>query len=250
MLRKIIAIPDIQVPKHDHAALATALSIIRGEKPDEVILIGDVVDLQSVSRFAPLNWTEAAMTAAEELQAANEVLDVIDDAIPKKARKIYLEGNHDRRLELWFIQHAPRLGENFNGNNIVQQLSLDKRKYQYIKVSQQPYRIGKVGFIHGWFTNIHHAKKTIEKGGQNLIYGHCHDFSVFTGSHLDKEAPRLAMSIGCLCDFRQVYLDSRPMNWMHGIGLFYIDDKTGRFWPYFCPIIKGEAVINGRRYKG
>jgi len=90
----------------------------------------------------------------------------------------------------------------------------------------------------------------VEEAGQNLIYGHTHDYQVYTGKHLDKEAPRVAMSIGCLCDFRQVYLDSRPMNWIHGVGLFYVDEKSGRFWPYFCPIIGGEAVINGKTYRG
>lgn len=249
MLKKIIAIPDIQAPKHDKKAVRTAIKIVEGEKPNTLIHLGDLVDLQSISRFKPLDWAEAGRTADNEIEAGNEILDQFDKATPKKTQKIFLEGNHDRRLELWFVQNGQMLGREFRGNHIRQQLRLDERGYQYVRVAEQPYRIGKVGFIHGWFANIHHAKKTIEKGGQNLFYGHTHDWQVATGAHLDQEAPRIAMSCGCLCDFRQVYLDSRPMNWIHGVLIVYIDEKTGRFWPHFCPIIDGEAVVNGKRYK-
>jgi predicted phosphodiesterase len=247
-IKKIICLPDIQAPKHDEKALSTALQIVRKERPDTLILVGDVVDLQSVSRFPPKDWDEAGMTASQELRSANSILDRID-AVSRKAEKIYLEGNHDRRLEIWFVQNGSKLGCDFNGNNVQTQLGLLRRGYKYIPIRQQPYRIGKVAFIHGWFTNKYHAFKTVSSGGQNLIYGHTHDFQVYTGLHLDEEAPRMAMSIGCLCDFRQGYLEGKPMNWIHGIGLIYIDTETGKFWPQFVPIIDGEAVINGRRFK-
>jgi predicted phosphodiesterase len=246
--KKVIAIPDIQAPKHDDRAIKTAEEILRGEKPDIVILVGDVIDLQSVSRFPPLDWNEAGTTAADEIKSANFILDLLDAAIPKKTVKIYLEGNHDRRLELWFIQHGPKLGRDFKGNSVKSQLELDRRGYEYVTIKAQPYKIGKVGFVHGWFVNKYHANKTVSDSGQNLIYGHTHDYQVYTGKHLDQEAPRIAMSVGCLCDFRQSYLEGRPMNWIHGVGIVYVDEATGRFWPYFAPIIDGVSVIAGKTY--
>jgi len=127
LLKKIIAIPDIQAPKYDKQALQTALNIIRGEKPDVLIFIGDVVDLQSVSRFQPLSWEEARQTTDMEIAAANAVLDQFDKVIPRKTEKIFLEGNHDRRLELWFTQYAPKLGEDFTGNNIQARIQVRPR---------------------------------------------------------------------------------------------------------------------------
>lgn len=248
-IKKIMAIPDIQAPKHDPIAVKTAIKIVDGEEPDYLIHIGDLVDFQSISRFPKRSWEEASLTADQEIDAANQILDQFDKVTPQKTKVIYLEGNHDRRLELFMIQWASKLGRGYRGATLEYQLNLEGRKYLYVRTNQQPYHIGKAGFIHGWFCNIHHAKKTMERGGQNLIYGHTHDFQVSTGPHLEQEAPRLAMSIGCLCDFRQVYLESRPMNWIHGVAIIYSDDKTGRFWPTFHPIINGESIISGVRYK-
>lgn len=246
---KVIAIPDIQAPRHDPVAVDTAIRIVKGEKPDVVIYIGDVADLKSVSKYKDKSWEEAAITADVEIKAANEILDRFDKVIPPKANKVFLEGNHDRRLSLWFIQNAAKLGPNYYGNDIPSQLHLADRECQYVPTERQPYRIGKLGFVHGWYANKYHANKTVQMAGQNLLYGHTHDYQVYTGPHLEKEAPRIAMSMGCLCDFRQPYLDSRANNWIHGVGIIYIDVESGRFWPYFCPIINGESVINGKVYR-
>jgi len=247
-MRKIIAIPDIQAPKHDPTAVSTAIKIIKGEKPDEVIHIGDFIAFDSISRFKKRDWKEARQTAAEEIEAANQILDQFDKAINGKTKVVFLEGNHERRLEAFMIQHAQALGEGFRGLSIQEQLHLDERGYEYIPTNKQPYVVGELGFIHGWYVNLYHAAKHVRQGGRNLIYGHTHDHQVYTGAHLDHQEPRICMSIGCLCDFRQAYLESRPSNWIHGVALIYIDEATGFFWPNFVPIINGVAVVNGKQY--
>ncbi len=251
-LLKVLVIPDLQCPNHDVQAVNTAIEIVRGERPDLLVYVGDVVDFKSVARFLDTSWDEAKTTADYEIRSADEVLNQFDKAMPKKTRVVFLEGNHDRRLELFFIQHAAKLGRDFRGGNIRDQLGLVKRGYEYIPTSQQPYKpvhVSKIGFLHGWYTNKYHAAKTVMDGGQCIMYGHTHDFQVFTGLHLDQEAPRIAMSIGCLCNFKQEYLGGKPMNWCHGVGLVYIDQKTGKFWPSFCVIVGGECVIGGKKYR-
>lgn len=247
-LRKIIAIPDIQAPQHDPTAVKTALKIIKGEEPDEVIHIGDFIAFDSISRFKKRDHEEAALTADKEIEAANKLLDKFDKAIDGRAKVVFLEGNHERRLEAFIIQNALALGGGFRGLTIQEQLHLDERGYQYIPTNKQPYIVGEVGFIHGWYTNLYHAAKHVRQGGRNLIYGHTHDHQTYTGAHLDHQEPRIAMSIGCLCDFRQAYLESRPSNWIHGVAVIYVDEKSGLFWPYFVPIISGKAVVNGKIY--
>lgn len=246
--KKVICIPDIQAPAHDQQAVDTAVAIVKGEKPDVVIFIGDLVDFKSISKYKPTDWAESSLTASEEIAAANAVLDQFDRAIPNHAQKVFIEGNHDRRLSLYFVQNATKLGCDFKGISIQEQLHLDKRGFKYVPVGQQPYRIGHLGFIHGWYTNKYHAHKTVSEGRESLMYGHSHDYQVFTGKHLDREAPSIAMSVGCLCQFRQGYLEGRPMNWSHGVGLIQIDEK-GYFWPYFVTIMDGRAIMpNGKCY--
>jgi len=247
-LTKIIAIPDIQAPAHDEKAVATALAIVKGERPDILIQIGDLCDLQSISRFKKRDWQEARQTADKEIEAANTILDRFDKVTPKTTKKIFLEGNHDKRLELFFVQNAAQLGESFKGIAIEEQLRLDERGYEYVRIKNQPYRVGHIGFIHGWFVNKYHAFKTVNDGRESLIYGHTHDHQTFISKHLDTEQPSIGMSIGCLCDYRQAYLEGRPTNWSHGVAVVYVDQKTGFFWPYFVPIINGTAVFNGKTY--
>lgn len=247
--KKIIAIPDIQAPKHDPTAVSTAIKIVKGERPDILVHIGDFVDFQSISRFAKRDWTEAQLTADKEIASANKILDRFDHVTPKKSKVIFLEGNHERRLELFIIKNASKLGSKFAGLSIQEQLKIEERGYKYVPINDQPYHIGKLGFVHGWYTNLHHSKAHVEKGGQSLIYGHAHDAQLYTGMHLDSEQPRMAMSIGCLCDYRQAYLEGKPSNWAQGVAIIYVDEATGHFWPTFHWIIEGKAVINGKTYK-
>jgi len=249
-LKKILCIPDIQAPKHDETAVSTAVSIVKGEKPDILIHIGDLCALDSVATYAKTDWRSALETADSEIASANLILDRFDQVTPKKTKTIFLEGNHERRLLRWAVKFAVPLGSRFKGLNIEDQLYIEKRGYEFIRMENQPYNVGKIGFCHGWYANIHHAKATVEKGGQSLMYGHTHDAQSFTGMHLDSEQPRMAQSIGCLCKYNQAYLNGRPANWIHGVGIVYVDEKTGRFWPTFHPIIAGECVINGKVYNG
>jgi hypothetical protein len=201
-----------------------------------------------VARFLDKDWDEARITAAQEIFETNALLDRFDAATPKKCKTVFLEGNHERRLLTFFVNNAAKLGMDFKGLLIEEQLHFAERGYEYIGVSKQPHKIGKIGFVHGWYCNKYHANKTVEAAGQNLIYGHKHDYQVATGTHLDAEAPKMAMSIGCLCKFRQAYLEGKPMNWIHGVGIIYVDIQSGHFWPYFAPIIAGRAIIDGRVY--
>ena len=249
MLRKIIAIPDIQAPKHDERAVSVALKIVKGEKPDILIHIGDLVDLLPASKYRKNKWRENLRTVSGDLASANGILDRFDKTTPRKTETIYIEGNHEERLESFFVNKVPELGPDFKGITIREQLKLDERGYKYIIREKQPLYFGKVGFSHGLYCNPYHASKTSTRFRRNIVYGHTHDLQIHSGFHLYDEAPNTAMSIGCLCDFQQDYMKSGPINWVHGVGLFYLDDESGRFWPYFATIINGEAVINGKRYK-
>jgi hypothetical protein len=52
-LKKIVVISDLQVPYHDERAVRNVAAFIRRFKPDQVITIGDEIDLPQISR-----WTE------------------------------------------------------------------------------------------------------------------------------------------------------------------------------------------------
>lgn len=52
-MKKVVVVSDLQVPYHDQRAIRNVASFIRRFKPDQVITIGDEIDLPQISR-----WTE------------------------------------------------------------------------------------------------------------------------------------------------------------------------------------------------
>jgi len=74
--------------------------------PDEIVLLGDYADFYPVSRHAKDPSVAHALT--DEIKSVNEGLDQLDKLWPK-AKKVYLEGNHEWRLERYLSEQAPAL---------------------------------------------------------------------------------------------------------------------------------------------
>ena len=252
-LKKILCIPDIQAPKHDETAVSTAVSIVKGEKPDILIYMGDFIANDSVARFSPKQIQDTILTADIEIASANSILDRFDHVTPKKCKKIFLEGNHEERLEAYIAQHAWKLGPNFKGINIRDQLRCKERGYVYISKGEQPYKPckkSKISFLHGEYVRKHHARLHSDNYRRSLIYGHTHDVQCVTEPHIKGEFPGVVMSIGCLCDYNQSYNKGKVSRWQHCVGMVYLNEKTGRFQAFPHRIIDGWTIVNGREYNG
>lgn len=109
-----VILPDIQigfyrdrdgslVSTHDDDALSIALTIIKEVKPDEVVYLGDNLDLPEMSKYrlssAFQETTQASIDRASLLAAQ------VHDAAPN-ARKRWLAGNHEERLSNYIIDNA------------------------------------------------------------------------------------------------------------------------------------------------
>ena len=244
-METLVLIPDIQVPQHDGRAVEVALKLIRYIKPTQACFLGDVICCDSVSKYPKSSWHEAALTLKEEIKHTNILLDRFDLEFKESGTKeiYYIEGNHEERLLLWILKNAQSLGD-LDSMRIDTQLRLKDRGYKYIPTTEQPLEIGKFNIAHGYYINMYHAAKTMKKTGRNTFYGHAHDWQVHTSDHFRDDNPRISMSCGCLCDFKQSYLHSRPTNWIHGLGIIYYD-KDG-FTPYFIPIVNYRAIWDGK----
>lgn len=82
-------------PTHDEAALDVGQQIVKDNQPDEIILLGDNLDLPMFSRFQQ----ELSMSGSFQmtLDWMHQYLAQLRANAPN-ARIIYLEGNHERRL--------------------------------------------------------------------------------------------------------------------------------------------------------
>ena len=223
----VVVFPDIHFPNHDEKALRCALNVIRVVKPTAFLLLGDVVDGESVSHW---QWRKKKRPPLEyqlpfiekEIKEANRGLDRIDKVLEEVGckKKQFSQGNH----EIWFdhfVEENPYL-EEYGSRKAFK---FDERGYEW-------YHYGKVfrvfgsklyAYHGGHFMGIAHARTHALQMGCNIIYGHTHDSQRAVITHIS--GTHMAYSMGCLADMNKDYLKGRPTNWTHNVGILDILDK-------------------------
>lgn len=242
MIRKVIVLPDLHYPYQIN--LRPVEKFIRDIKPTHLIYLGDQMNMDAVC-----HWIEdkkrplEGKRLKEEYDGMNEILDRMEAIAGEKTEYIYFEGNHENWVEQ-YLDHYP----NFEGMiEVPENLHLKYRKYKWIPFNRW-YKIGKLYFIHGYYTNKYHAEKTARAFKRSVMYGHTHQFQVYTDvSPVDLGDAHTAMSIGCLCDLNPDYWKNKPSNWTHGFGLAYIW-PNGNFNMYFIKIVDGHFIFNNKLY--
>lgn len=212
--------------------------------PDFVVDLGDTLDLPY---FASFNENDVEILAdgcwEDDVDLLNWELDFWQGLVGKKY--FWYMGNHDWRVKV-VAGKQPRFKQ-----------SLDYRKRFHVgprgitlhSYEDGPIKMGKVSFVHGWFTNKYHAAKTVVEYGGNVIYGHVHKNQTYPHTHMDDGKEIEANSIGCLCGKNPSWLRGKPSHWQNSFGIIYIDTTTGLFNFYRPNIIKGEFIWNGKKWK-
>lgn len=94
----------VLVPTHDEASIDVALSIVRDVKPDEILRVGDDLDLPELGKYrttpAFAGTTQASIDRATVLGAEQR------DAMGPDGRIVWLAGNHEERLANYVLDNA------------------------------------------------------------------------------------------------------------------------------------------------
>ena len=253
IVRRAIVTPDKHFPLHDEKAINVVCQAIEIVKPDTYIDLGDTGEWELFSKHY---WKDKEKPPLEilipmldkEIALVNDGMDIIDESLNKVKCKNrhFIQGNHELWLDNFVVRH-PYLPQYKTKNA----LKIKERGYKYLRyLSNKPLKIGKLNFIHGKYTPIHHAKKHLEKGGQSVIYGHTHDFQRFTDTKWGGTIS--AWSMGCLKDMSSEaneWLRGNLHNWNHG---FAIVDwfSNGDFKVEVVEIINGRTSLWGKLIDG
>jgi len=223
-------------------ALWAVLEFGKYFKPDETVLGGDFMEFNIISKYETDDFIKReGRRLRHDFELGNQILDKIDSFT--KGKKVFIVGNHDARLATWIASHPQIEGLISLGYN----LKLEERGYKIIPEGKL-YSVGHANFGHGWYWNLHHAKKTVLEVGDNIFYGHVHDVQQFTKFNY-KQRPIIASSVGCLCDLDPEWRKGRPNRWVNGFGVLYFF-KNGNFTFYNPIIIDGKFIWNGKVFKG
>ena len=244
-MKKIVVISDLQVPYHDERAVRNVASFIRRFKPDQVITIGDEIDLPQVSR-----WTEGTpgwyeQTLASDRDATVEILwdlQVTD----------MIRSNHTDRLYNVIMKKIPAF------------LALPELKFEkFMKLDELGIKFHRkpLEFAPDWIA-IHGDEGSVKptpgltaldaarKHGKSVVCGHTHRagqsaFTEASGGVLGRVLR--GVEVGNLMQFSKAGYMKGTGNWQQAFAVFYVDKKT--VTNTIVHIEKdGSFVFEGKRY--
>lgn len=239
---RVCFVSDVHVPDHDAFAVNAWIKWLTANKPEVIILGGDILELQSCSGHGG-NITDSPRFTSE-IEAGNEFLDRVQAACPD-ATIHYLEGNHETRLHRKVDMHAPTLA----GALLLPDLLRLKER----GISWLPYgRVffpgsSKLGFTHGVRHNDHHAKAHLALYGTSIVYGHTHRAQLYTQGFANN---RLRGAFGAPC-MRSIDVDwiKGPTGWSQGFLLVHLF-PDGHFTAYPILMDQQRFVEGGVLYDG
>lgn len=177
---------------------------------DHYVVLGDVVDFLSISRFA--NAKEQTESILRETILATKYLQKHADILRKKNKNIklhFLAGNHEQRLDK-LLGSLPALDELLS---VKQLLNLNQSGYTYTQYGDS-LKIKQVSFCHGVICGVNHSRTVANQSDGISIYGHVHNLESATAKRHGRKSR--AYSAGCLCDLNPKYLQGVATNWENG----------------------------------
>lgn len=255
MSKRIVVIPDTQIPLEDRKATAAVLGFIGEYQPDEVIHIGDLMDYPKPSR-----WSKG--TAAEFQGSVFAESDYAKRHFLEPLRNVYegpvgvIEGNHDERPRVYLATYAPALSESkaFNFENLLD--------FDGFRITKLP---DIYEFAPGWIaTHGHRAgirlnqqpgrtalNAAMSKFQRSVIMGHTHRLAALPNSYgyNGKVTKTLwGIEVGNLMDMKRAqYLKGGAANWQQGFVILHVD---GSYVSHDLIVIQNRRfTVQGNTFK-
>lgn len=257
--KRIGVICDVHIPFHDREALYLALSWLKGQDIDCLLLDGDIIDCYDLSKFEKdLN----SRPFWEEIKMLTDFLDDLRDNFHDQGI-IYKLGNHDHRFKRYLLRQAREIASPITSIEYLIKQKIEKcknpecgldcpvcgglkwvitNKDRNVKVvgDRRPIHAGKLDIIHGHETTggnnpVSPARGFMLKRRVSTIGGHFHRSS----KQVSKDARGSVQgfwSVGCLCDLSPQYMPEN--DWNHGFAMIEIEDDMFT--------VHNKEIINGR----
>ena len=244
-MKKIVVISDLQVPYHDERAVRNVASFIKRFKPDQVITIGDEIDLPQISR-----WTEGTPGWFEQSLGADR--DATVEILWDLQVTDMIRSNHTDRLYNVIMKKIPAF------------LALPELKFEkFMKLDELGIKFHRkpLEFAPDWIV-IHGDEGSVKptpgltaldaarKHGKSVVCGHTHRagqsaFTEASGGVLGRILR--GVEVGNLMDFKKAGYMKGTGNWQQAFAVFYVDKKT--VTNTIVHIEKdGSFVFEGKRY--
>jgi len=243
-------------PLHDVRACDVALQTAELLQPDEIVLLGDMLDLAPWSSYA--QEPELKYTTQPAIEALAAWLGGLRKACPS-AKITYLEGNHEHRI-IKKLNDVHDEASTLRGPDsdlpllsIPYLLSLSSLDIDYVGPYGASYWL--------WGVRIHHGNVVRARGGDTAgamlarathsqIVGHIHRREVASRRIRTEHGPQTvtALSPGCLCrvDGAVPHKQGAEVDWQQGMALVYRHETRAQS-VQLVPINDGVAYVHGHK---
>lgn len=223
-MKTIVAVSDLQVPYHHKRAVSALTKFIQATEPDEVICVGDEIDMPQISQ-----WTKG--TKYEYVGQLHKQRDQAVRILEGLRVGHVMRSNHSDRLAAYLGKFAPGLADD-----------PDFQLPRYMRYDELgiTYHSKMWEFAPGWL--LAHgdegglsqepgktALRLALRAGRSVLCGHTHRAGIqpHTTAHGGKHVQTIyGMEVGCLMELAQAnYLKSGGANWQLAFGIFHV---TGR----------------------
>lgn len=245
-IRRALILPDTHRPFHSVKAYNLMLEVASFIGIHEIVLLGDYADFYSVSRH--LKDPRLPHMLEKEVLSVNEGLDQLDRLWPR-VKKVYLEGNHEKRLETYLFDKAPALFGLTDPRDLFR-LKL-RSHWSYLPFGRyQSYKVLGSALHARHRPLASNPKSGLQRAGQSYCYGDIHkieeaNFVGLGGQNL------VAFCPGWLGETRHRVFDYMlsPAQWQHGFAIVSVDGSSKSFHHETIQIKSNQCITHGKVFK-
>jgi predicted phosphodiesterase len=250
---------DFHAPWEHEEACELFYQITEDINPGKVVLLGDVINLDPMSRYDKIPGTPSWL---EDVAASGRILGNVMQAAPDAEWEWY-EGNHEIRLKKHLIRHDPI----FYGQLTIMDLFTishnneaihNAKQWKYIEQSELFVEDLNLVLAHGHKVRKHSGMSAfthIDDLLLSVVVGHAHRLGLYRKSsgrsRYLHEQPLFGIETGCLCKYDIPYIEGKTTNWQHGFAVLTIDrsDEKPLIEPTIVEINDGKAIFRGKTYR-
>lgn len=210
-MEKTLIISDLHIPFHDSNSLQKVVSVSKDEKPNTLIINGDMYDMYNFSKHAK---TQNEIMPIDEIACAQAIAIDLIESIRKatpKTKILYLLGNHEMRPFKKIMHLAPEL-----------EGLLDKGMFEFKGVktlygSRARVDLRDFTVLHGVSTKQGYH---MDRLNRSVVFGHTHRAHIIYKKR--DNGLIWEMNTGCLCDESETafgYMPFKETGWVQSVGI-------------------------------
>ena len=249
-------------PYHDRLAWDLAIQMAKEIQPHKIVLLGDMLDLPEWSdKF--IRSPEFNFVTQPALVELVWWLGKLKLAAPN-AEIFYLEGNHEKRMNLLIQKNFPmaynlkQVGNDIPVLSIPFLLGLDKLNIKYI--GEYPdgelWLNDNLSIVHGAIakaTSGATAKAMVDESRCSVIFGHIHRRELVCKTQNSNRGKicYTAFTPGCICRIDGTVPGSKSKsNWQQGLAIVHYEEGNGYFDIQQIAINNGLCIYNNQVWQG